>query len=167
MFRVLFVCTGNTCRSPMAAELLRHELAQAGIAAEVGSAGLRTELSGAPADPRARQVLRSHGLGSDHAVRQFDSAMFASHDLLIALDSNHAWVLAQLAPTPAAAARIRLLGSFGPTGAAGWDVPDPVGGDIGDYERALRLIRSAMPGVLAEITAATSTCPAAGGGDCG
>jgi protein-tyrosine-phosphatase len=76
-------------------------------------------------------------------------------------------VLAQLAPDPAAAARIRLLGSFGPAGAAGWDVPDPVGGDIRDYERAFGLIRSAMPGVLAEITAAINTCPAAGSGDCG
>jgi len=43
MVRVLFVCTGNTCRSPMAAQVLRRGLAEAGLAADVASAGLRTQ----------------------------------------------------------------------------------------------------------------------------
>jgi protein-tyrosine phosphatase len=148
VYRVLFVCTGNTCRSPIAAQVLRRELDEAGLVAEVGSCGLRTEVVGAAADPRAQKVLRAHGFAFEHAVRQFEPAMFGRYDLLIALDSNHSWVLRNVAPDASAAARVRLLGSFDPAAGAGWDVPDPVGGDISDYERTLRLVRSAMPGVL-------------------
>jgi protein-tyrosine phosphatase len=167
MYRVLFVCTGNTCRSPMAAQVLRHELAETGLAVEVASAGLRAQAAGGPADPRAQAVLMANGYRSDHAVRQFEPGMFGQYDLIIALDGQHEWVLRQVAPDAVAAGRVRLLGSFDPSAGAGWDVPDPFGGDISDYERTLRLVRSAIPGVLAEITAAINTCSPAAGSDCG
>jgi len=79
--------------------------------------------------------------------------MFGSYDLIIALDSQHEWVLRKVAPDAAAAARVRLLGSFDPAASAGWDVPDPVGGDGSDYERTFALISSAMPAVLAAVRA--------------
>jgi protein-tyrosine phosphatase len=151
MYRVLFVCTGNTCRSPMAEQVLRRELAELGVCVEVESCGLRTTVPGAAADPRAQAVLAAHGYEYGHSVRQFEPAMFDRHDLIVALDSNHEWVLRQLAPTRLAAGRVRLLGSFDPEAGAGWDVPDPVGGDAGDYERTLALVRAAMPGLIAAI----------------
>ncbi|MBO0837818.1 MAG: low molecular weight phosphotyrosine protein phosphatase, partial [Actinobacteria bacterium] len=53
-----------------------------------------------------------------------------------------------------AASKIRLLGSFDPAAGAGWDVPDPVTGTVADYERALALVRSAMPGVVTAVQSA-------------
>jgi protein-tyrosine phosphatase len=135
----------------MAEQVLRRELAGRDVAVEVGSCGLRTTVPGAAADPRAQAVLAAHGYGYGHSVRQFEPEMFDRHDLIVALDRNHEWVLRQLAPTRSAAARIRLLGSFDPEAGAGWDVPDPVGGDAGDYERTLVLVRAAMPGLIAAI----------------
>jgi protein-tyrosine phosphatase len=79
--------------------------------------------------------------------------MFDSYDLIIGLDSMHVYVLRQVAPE-GAAAKVRLLGSFDPAAGAGWDVPDPVGGDLSDYQRTLAMIKSAMPGLLAEVRAA-------------
>ena len=153
-YRVLFVCTGNTCRSVIAEHVLRNDLAVAGLDAEVASAGLRVEAEGRPADPRAQEVLRQSGYGPvEHQTRQFAPAMLVSHDLVIGLDSMHVSVLRQVAPDGAAAARIALLGGFDPAAGAGWDVPDPVTGGPADYERTLTLVRSAMPGVVAAVRA--------------
>jgi protein-tyrosine phosphatase len=150
-YRILFVCTGNTCRSVMAAQVLRRELADAGLTAEVSSAGLRVRAEGQPADPRAQEVLSRHGYRFEHQTRQFDPAMLASHDLVIALDSMHQWVLQHAAADAQSASRIRLLGSFDEHTLGGWDVPDPVTGEVADYERVLALLRSAMPGVVAAV----------------
>lgn len=158
-YRVLFVCTGNTCRSVIAAQVLRRELDDAGLRAEVASAGLRVRAEGQPADPRAQQVLREHGYSSDHETRQFDPAMLTAHDLVIGLDSVHQMVLRQAAPDGESAGRIRLLGSFDPAAGAGWDVPDPVSGGPEDYERVLTLVRSAMPGVVAAVRAGRNAAP--------
>jgi protein-tyrosine phosphatase len=152
-YRVLFVCTGNTCRSAIATHVLRRELTEAGLTGEVASAGLRVRTEGEPADPRAQELLRRHGYHAEHRTRQFAPAMLANYDLVIGMDSTHVWVLRQAAPDEASAARIRLLGSFDAATPTGWDVPDPVTGGPDDYERVLALVRSAMPGVVATVRA--------------
>ncbi len=156
-YRVLFVCTGNTCRSVIAAHVLRRELADAGLAGEVASAGLRVQAEGESADPRAQDVLRRHGYPSGHQTRQFQPPMLTGFDLVIGLDSMHVWVLRHAAPDPRTAARVRLLGSFDTAASGGWDVPDPVTGGPEDYERVLALVRSAMPGVIATVQAGLAT----------
>ncbi|HXW87695.1 MAG TPA: low molecular weight protein-tyrosine-phosphatase [Streptosporangiaceae bacterium] len=156
-YRVLFVCTGNTCRSVIAAHVLRRELADAGLVGEVASAGLRVQAEGEAADPRAQDVLRRGGYQSEHRTRQFQPAMLTGFDLVVGLDSMHVWVLRHAAADPETAARIRLLGSFDTAAAGGWDVPDPVTGGPEDYERVLALVQSAMPGVIATVRAGLAT----------
>ena len=84
--RILIVCTGNICRSPMAEALFRASL---GAGYEVGSAGVAA-LIGAPADPLAVEVMREHGHDiSAHRGRQVVLPMLARAELIVALDRTH------------------------------------------------------------------------------
>lgn len=146
-FRLMFVCSGNTCRSPMAEQVLRRHLTEAGLAdaVEVASAGLRAERPGGGVDPRAAATLRDHGYGDRHVGRQFELDMFGRHDLIVALDTGHQELLREVAPDDRAAAKVVLLRSFDPAADGALDVPDPIRGGRADYERVLHMIESAIP----------------------
>lgn len=94
--RVLIVCTGNICRSPLAEGLLRRELA--GRPIEVSSAGT-SALVGWPADPMSVAVAAEHGLDiSAHRARQASAALLGAHDLILTLDATHSRWLQQRHP---------------------------------------------------------------------
>ncbi len=122
---ILFVCTGNTCRSPMAEAICKLALSRrlGCDASELASKGYIVESAGTAAAPgyaaanEAIQTLRDHG-GSleEHASRQVSAAMVQSADHVIAMTREHHRAL--LAAAPSAAPRIRLL--------------DPDGGDLAD-----------------------------------
>jgi protein-tyrosine phosphatase len=153
---VMFVCSGNTCRSPMAEHALRARLRRDGLADLVGvaSSGLHVSEPGGPADPRAIAALQSRGHGCEHAVRRFEPGMLHRYDLIIALDTGHERLLRRAAASvEPSAAKIRLLRSFDPAAGGALDVPDPVRGGAADYERVLCLIEAALPGVIAAIRA--------------
>ncbi|MEO3751744.1 low molecular weight protein-tyrosine-phosphatase [Streptomyces sp. B6B3] len=159
-YRVCFVCTGNICRSPMAEAVCRAELAAHGLGAAVvvDSAGTGSWHVGEEADPRATAALASAGYhrpgdAGEHEARQFRRGWFDRYNLVIALDRGHERSLRRLAPSPAHAARVRLLRDFDPavSDPDDLDVPDPYyGGDAG-FAVCLKLIEDAMPGLLAEI----------------
>ena len=152
---VMFVCSGNTCRSPMAEQVLRSRLRQEGLGDLVGvaSSGLHVREPGGPADPRAVAALQGRGHACEHAVRRFVPGMLHRYDLIIALDTGHERLLRAAAPAEPSAAKIRLLRSFDPAAGGAASIPDPVRGGAADYERVLRLIEAAMPGVIAAIHA--------------
>jgi protein-tyrosine phosphatase len=153
MHMVMFVCSGNTCRSPMAERILQARLRQEGLAdvVEVASSGLYVPQPGGQADPRAVAALRERGYTCEHVVRQFEPGMFSDHELIIALDTGHERLLCKAAPDSSSAAKIRLLRSFDPAANGALDVPDPFRGGPADYELVLRTIEAAMPGVMATI----------------
>jgi protein-tyrosine phosphatase len=104
-YRVMTVCTGNICRSPMAEVMLRERFAAAGLADEVvvDSTGLSDEEWGNPIDRRARRVLVEHGYpgGEDHRARQVHAADVAASDLVLPMTAAHARALRRLAADPA------------------------------------------------------------------
>jgi protein-tyrosine phosphatase len=163
IFRVCFVCSGNICRSPMAAVVLRTLAERAELTAlEVGSAGTGDWHVGERADSRALAALAAAGYdGSGHRGRQFDPSWFTDLDLVVALDRGHVRILRSWAPDQAAAAKIRLLRSFDPRvdqrDAAALDVVDPYYGSEAAFERVLRQTEDACRGLLAH---AQSTLPA-------
>ncbi|MCO4745492.1 MAG: low molecular weight phosphotyrosine protein phosphatase [Proteobacteria bacterium] len=85
--RVLFVCLGNICRSPMAHGLMEEKLRRAGVAGvAVDSCGTGAWHAGELADPRTRAVLAKHNVGLDHRARQLRDDDFERFDLLLAMD---------------------------------------------------------------------------------
>ncbi len=143
---VVFVCTGNICRSPIAEKVFVHELERAGLAdaVHVTSAGTGNWHVGSPADERAAAVLLAGGYKSEHVARQVDAEQLGA-DLIIALDRSHERALRSLVPEPD---RVRLLRSFDPHAPAGAEVPDPYYGDEEGFTAVLEMIRAAMPGMI-------------------
>jgi protein-tyrosine phosphatase len=152
-YRVCFVCTGNICRSPMAESVFRARVEEAGLdgLVEVDSAGTGGWHEGEGADPRTVAVLEANGYASDHAARQFKASWFARLDLVIALDASHLTALRRLAPTPAEAAKIRLLRSYDPTTGPDLDVPDPYYGEMNGFEECLEMVEAASTGLLTAV----------------
>lgn len=90
MIKVLFICHGNICRSPMAEYVMKDLVRQAGLEAqfEIASAATSTEEIGNPVYPPARQKLAEHGIGcSGHAARQLTRQDYETFDVLIGMDS--------------------------------------------------------------------------------
>ncbi|MEV6395333.1 low molecular weight protein-tyrosine-phosphatase [Streptomyces sp. NPDC051907] len=155
-YRVCFVCTGNICRSPMAESVFRERVAQAGLdgVVEVDSAGTGGWHEGDGADPRTVSVLEANGYGSTHSARQFRADWFGRLDLVIALDEGHLRDLRRLAPTPADAAKVRLLRAYDPGAGSDLDVPDPYYGGLDGFEECLEMVEAASEGLLDAVRAA-------------
>jgi protein-tyrosine phosphatase len=143
---VVFVCTGNICRSPIAEKVFVHELERAGLADDVvvSSAGTGGWHIGDPADERAAALLHAAGYATEHAARQVDAEQLGA-DLLVALDNSHRRALQSMVPEPD---RVRLLRSFDPDAPPGAEVPDPYYGDDAGFATVLEMIKAAMPGMI-------------------
>ncbi len=130
MVRILFVCTGNTCRSPMAAILLREKIKSAagGASFSVDSAGLAA-WAGQTASPEAVLTMAERGFSlTHHRARQVDPERIAASNLVLTMTRSHKESLLRL--LPAARDKTFTLAEYagGET-----DVADPIGGTVQSY----------------------------------
>lgn len=143
---VVFVCSGNICRSPVAGIVFAERLRADGLddRVRVSTAGTGSWHVGDPADPRTAQTLRDAGYQCRHVAAQVGPEHLDA-DLLVALDSGHASALRRLVDDPQ---RVRLLRSFDPSADGDLDVPDPYFGGEHGFDDVLDMVHAAMPGLL-------------------
>ncbi len=150
--RILFVCLGNICRSPMAEGVFRRLVEEEGLAHrfEIDSAGLGAWHLGQAPDDRAQAAARARGIDiSGQSARQVRKEDFDRFDLLLVMDRSNLAELKRSAPAKARA-KIRPFLDFAPN-AGTKDVPDPFYGGTEGFDRALDLIEAAARGLLAEL----------------
>jgi protein-tyrosine phosphatase len=147
MKRVLFVCMGNICRSPLAEGIAREHARRAGVAIEFDSAGTEDYHVGAAPDPRACALARERGASIDALrARQVTREDFARFDLILAADRRNLEALRRLRPAQGGAELALLLDWAG--GTHGREVPDPYYGDARDFVQVYDLLHDAMPALL-------------------
>ena len=147
--RLLFVCLGNICRSPLAEGAMRRLIAEEGRLDDflLGSAGTSAAHSGAPPDPRAVAAAVLQGIDLDgRRSRQIAPSDFKDHDLMLAMDSATRDTLEAMAPR-GTERKVRLLLDYSP-----WigetEIPDPYVGGPEGFEDVLELIQLALRGLL-------------------
>jgi protein-tyrosine-phosphatase len=141
---LIFVCTGNTCRSPMAEGLLKHLLPEE-CEWDVSSAGV-CAANGWPASGHAVEALREKGIDiAGLTSTTLTPDLIKEADLLVTMTNGHRQAILEVAPE--SRGKVFLLKSFGVAQCAA-DIADPVGGSLDDYRRIRDEIDAALPDLI-------------------
>ena len=147
--KVLFVCTGNICRSPTAEGVFKHIVGKAGLADRItsDSAGTGDYHVGEAPDSRAQSAALGRGYDiSPLCARQVRLRDFSEFDYILAMDETHVRQLRRLSP-PEHSAKVMLFMEFAGQGSPR-EVPDPYFGGAKGFERVLDMVEQAACGLL-------------------
>jgi len=137
--KVLFVCLGNICRSPLAEALFVHKIRTRGVADlfEADSCGTSNYNVGDGPDHRTIKNATRNGVEVHHVARQLTSSDAGNYDRILVMDSkNHDHVLSMI--EPAHHGKVMMMRHFDPAGAG--DVPDPYWGEEEDFQEVFEIL---------------------------
>lgn len=141
--KILMVCLGNICRSPLAEGILQNKVQENGLDWKIDSAGTGSWHVGQLPDPRSVQTAKEKGIDiTQQRARQFKADDFSSFDLIFAMDSSNYRDILRLAPSPSDAEKVDLILNILEPGRNS-NVPDPYyGGDDG-FEKVFQMLDKA------------------------
>ena len=144
--KILVVCDGNICRSPLAAEYLRHRASRSGLSHLVVASGGLLDIVGRPAAPFAVAVAAEAGLDlSAHRSKGITAADLRSSDLVVAMTLAQLERLAHRFPGPSPRALLLRTFEAGPAPRGGApNLDDPVAGPIEGFREAFEIIRTSV-----------------------
>ena len=149
MKKILFICLGNICRSPMAEAVMRKLVKERGLEKEyeIDSAGLIRYHEGEGADPRMKFHAQRHGYLLTHISRPIKETDFDLFDLIVSMDDSNWDKLHRLAPSIEAETKIVRMTDYCQTHVID-HVPDPYYGGEQGFENVIEILEDACEGLL-------------------
>jgi len=146
--KILMVCLGNICRSPLAEGIMRHKVAQNNLDWEVDSSGTGSWHVGSAPDPRSIEVARKYGIDiSRQQARQFSAKDYHRFDLILTMDSSNYNNVLRLSPNEEQEQKVKMIMNFVQPG-YNQSVPDPYWDDDG-FEKVYHMLEEACEKIRA------------------
>ena len=151
--RIMFVCMGNICRSPLAEGVFRHVAKERGVYDhyDIASSGTGAWHVGEKPDRRMRETAKRHGVSLDgQRAQQFEFGDFEYYDLILAMDGNNESGIRSMDPGGRYAEKVHLFRSYDPN-PGDMQVPDPYYGGTKGFENVYQMVDRTVRTLLDEL----------------